>query len=157
MTVAIIAATAAILGTLTGGVATYLGNRLLQERELNREEAQQTAAARAVARLLRSEYETDSDRLLEMSSAEEYSEEIYRKRVFVSRIGQDDRKLLARRLSEAEWTAVSNAEQMIERVETELEIHRGRGEIGQFEEKTLQQARTACNAASAALASLSRG
>ena len=155
--VAIIAATAAILGTLTGGFATYLGNRLLQERQLNREEAQQTAAVRGVARLLKLEYLTDINRLLEMTAGEEYSPEIYRKRVFVSRITPEDRKLLARRLAEREWTAVANAEQWIERVETELELHHGRGTVGPFEEKTLQEAEAACKAAVGALAVLSRG
>lgn len=155
--VAVIAAVSAISGTVVGGVVTYLGNQSLQTHELSQEVARQTTAARAVARILMSDYQTDLAWLLLMTSGEQYEPASYREHVFINHIGQEDRKLLAGRLSEHEWTEISLADRDIEDVEADLEQHHGHGTIGEEGIEALQRARTACETAYDALGSLAEG
>jgi hypothetical protein len=155
--IAIIAATAAISGTIVGAVVTYVGNRQLQDRQLQQEEARQTASTRAVARLLMSEYQIDAERLEYMIGASQYELASYREHTFVSHIGQEDRKLLASHLSEQDWIDVSAASQKLEVVAADLEAHRGNGKTGTYEHETLEEARAACSTAFDALRKLSEG
>jgi hypothetical protein len=157
LVVAIIAATSAIAGTLVGAIVTYEGDQALQNRQVEREEARQTTAARAVARLLMGEYHADSGPLEEMVTLTEYNPEIYRQRLFVSHIDQEDRKLLAGRLSEQDWTDVSEASQELESVEGYMEAHRGAGKIGPLELKEVERAFADGKAAYTALSSLAAG
>jgi hypothetical protein len=152
--VACIAAVSALAGTLVGAIVTYEGNSQLQNRQVRQEEARQDTVTRAVARLLTSEYQADIGRLVFMIEAGEYDPESYRERTFVSHIGQEDRKLLAGRLTGADWNAISRASREIEAVEANLEVHHGKGEVGHYERATLEAADTACKSAVAALTPL---
>jgi hypothetical protein len=155
--VAIIAATAAISGTIVGAFVTYVGNRQLQDRELAQEEARQTTAARAIARLLMSEYRTDAEQLLYMASSGRYEWASYHQHTFVSHIGQEDRKLLAGHLSERDWLAVSAASREDEVVQADLEAHHGSGVTGPYEQDTIEKAQADCSAAFHALEPLVQG
>jgi hypothetical protein len=155
--VALIAAASAIAGAAVGGFATYETDRSLQDQQVQREEARQATAARAIARLMMSEYEDDADQLRYMIGTGEYAPEIYRARTFVSHIGQEERKLLAGRLSEREWVDLSEAAREVEIVEADVEIHRGTSAVGEEERETFKRARVACDAAAAALGPLARG
>lgn len=104
-----------------------------------------------------SEYQTDADRLVYMTDSGEYDPESYRERTFVSHIGQEDRKLLAGRLSENDWLAVSKASREIEVVQANLEVHHGSGEVGHYEHASLEDAHSACKAAFVALIPLAEG
>lgn len=157
MVVAIIAAGSALLGTAVGATVTYLGNQHLQTRAIAQEEARQTTAARAVARILMSEYKAEYVRLGGMIAEGEYEIASYRERIFVSKVGQEDRKLLAGRLTENDWVAVSNASQAIEEVEGDLENHRGAGHVDPEAQDTLTRAHSACMTAYAALTPLAEG
>jgi hypothetical protein len=140
-----------VSGTVIGAVVTYVGNERLQNHQLNREEARQATAERAVVRLLMSEYRGDAGRLTYMISGRQYDVGSYRQRAFVSRVGLEDRKLLAGRLSEKEWDALANASQAVESVEADLEQHRGHGQIDEEGEQRLQQTLSACRNAYEAL------
>ena len=155
--VAVIAAVSALAGTVVGAAVSYLGNEHLQARQVAQEEARQTTAARAVARILMGEYSADYRRLGGMLAEREYEAESYRERVFVSHVGLEDRKLLAGRLSESDWVEVSRASRAVEEVQGDLEAHRGMGRVGVEESDTLSRARSACDAAYAALAPLAGG
>lgn len=152
-----IPAAAAILGTLVGGFATYIGNQQLQNHQIAQEEARQTDSARAIARLLMNEYQTDLKRIAYMTAAGEYEPTSYSRHTFVTRIGLEDRKLLAGQLSARHWIKVSAAAQEIEVVAGDLESHRGRGAVGPYEHETLTEASTACSAAFEALRPLAEG
>ncbi len=155
--VAIIAAVSALAGTVVGAAVSYLGNEHLQERQVSQEEARQTAAARAVARILSSEYLADVVIARAMLAEHEYDPKAYRERAFVSHVGLEDRKLLAGRLTENAWMAVSGASRAVEEVEGDLEDHRGKGRVGEEEEPTLVRAGTDCQDAYEALAPLANG
>lgn len=146
-----IPAAAAILGTLVGGFATYVGNQQLQDHQIAQEEARQTASARAIARLLMNEYQIDIKHITYMRGAGEYQPASYSRHTFVTRIGLEDRKLLAGQLSARHWIKVSAAAQEIEVVAGDLEAHRGRGTVGPYELETLTEADTACSQAFEAL------
>lgn len=155
--VAIIAAASALSGTIVGAAVSYLGNQHLQGRQIAQEEARQTTAARAVARILMSEYRAEYVRLGGMLAEREYELASYRERVFVSQVGLEDRKLLAGRLTENDWVEVSAASRAIEEVEGDLEAHRGEGQVGPEEDDTLTRARGACMSAYGALTPLAEG
>ncbi|HSZ14110.1 MAG TPA: hypothetical protein VK790_08750 [Solirubrobacteraceae bacterium] len=155
--VAIIAAVSALAGTVVGAAVSYVGNQRLQEREVAQEEARQTTAARAVARILSSEYLAEYLRVRGMLAEREYDPTAYRERSFISHVGLEDRKLLAGRLTENAWMAVSGASRAVEEVEGDLEDHRGEGRVGEEEEATLARARTDCLAAYEALTPLANG
>lgn len=146
-----IAAIAAIVGTLVGGLATYAGNQQLQNRQVAREEARATTSVRAIARLLMTEYQKDIKALDLMRGIGEYEPASYHRHTFVSSIGLEDRKLLAGRLSAQHWLSVADAAQEIETVAADLEAHHGQGALGQYEQETLKEARGACAAAFGAL------
>jgi hypothetical protein len=155
--VAAIAALSAIAGTVVGGIVTYIGNERLQTHQVDQEEARQTTAARAVARILMSEYQADVGWIVIMTSGGEYEPTAYREHLFVSHIGAEDRKLLAGRLSEQDWLSVSAASRAIEDVQANLESHGGHGSIGAEERETLERARSACSSAYSALAPIAEG
>ncbi len=155
--VAVIAAVSAISGTVVGAAVSYVGNQHLQARQVAQEEARQTTAARAVARILMSEYKADDARLGGMLAEGEYDPATYRERIFVSHVGLEDRKLLAGRLTEGDWVDVSEAAQAIEEVEGELEARHGEGRIGPEEREVLERARSACTSAYTALTPLAEG
>jgi len=157
ITVAVIAAVSALVGTAVGGAISYVSNEHLQTREVAREEARQTTAARAVARILMGEYRAEYVRLGGMLAEHEYEPASYHERVFVSQLGLEDRKLLASRLTEDDWVAVAKASRGIEEVEGALEAHRGEGQIGTEEQETLARARTACSVAYDDLTPLAEG
>lgn len=152
-----IAAISALTGTAVGAFVSYEGNRQLQNRELKQEEARQTTSARAVARLLMSEYRADASALEEMISTHKYYPLAYRQRTFVSHVGQEDRKLLAGSLSEEDWVAVSEASRQIGVVAGEVEAHRGQGSLDIEEDEILEKVRSACGAAYKALTPLAEG
>lgn len=154
---AVIAASSAIAGTMVGAIVTYEGNRALQDRLTHQEEARQVTAARAVARLLRAEYHTDADLLEEMRILGEYDPESYRQRKFVSHIGQEDRKLLAGRLSARDWEDVAEASQAVEAIDGDLEAHHGRGPVGAGEMEEVDRALAVCHTAFTALEPLADG
>jgi hypothetical protein len=155
--VAIIAATSAISGTIVGAAVSYVGNQHLQARQVAQEEARQTTQARAVARILMSEYRNDFLRLGGMIAEREYEVASYRERSFMSHVGLEDRKLLAGRLTENDWLDVSAASQAIEGVEGELETHHGQGHVGPEERESLERSRAACMTAYDALIPLAEG
>jgi hypothetical protein len=155
--VATIAAVAAIAGAIVGGAVTYLGNEQLQNHQIEQEQTRQETAARAVVRLLMSEYHADGDQLVDMLGSHAYSAYSYRERTFVSHIGEEDHKLLAGNLSEQDWIKVSTASRAIEAVEADLEAHRGKGRLGIEEFEIFEQARSVCNTAYAALMPLAEG
>ena len=155
--VAAIAAVAAIAGTIVGAVVTYEGNKSLQNHQVKQEEARQETAARAVVRELISEYHTDADRLQLMLDVHEYDPTSYRERTFAGHLNEEDRKLLAGNLSERDWVDIAEAAQGIEAVETELELHHGRGKIGSTEGEELEAANSACKAAYTALTPVAEG
>jgi hypothetical protein len=155
--VALIAAAAAIAGTLVGGALSYFGNQELQTRQIEREEARQTASARAVVRLLISEYHTDADRLQLMITLREYDPVSYRERTFAGHLDEEDRKLLAGNLSEHDWVDIAEAAEAVELVETELELHHGRGKVDGAELEELETARRACKTAYTLLTPIAEG
>jgi hypothetical protein len=157
MVVAIVAAIAAIAGTLVGAFVTYEGDRQLQDRELAQEEARQTTAARAIARLLMTEYQVDAERLYYMASSGHYEPAAYREHTFVSRMDDEDRKLLAGHLSEHDWLAVSAAARENEVVQADLEAHQGTGTTGPYEHDTIEKAEADCSAAFRDLEPLAEG
>jgi hypothetical protein len=155
--VAVIAAVSALVGTAVGGAISYLSNEHLQTREVAREEARQTTAARAVARILMGEYSAEHVRLGGMLAEHEYEPASYHERIFVSQLGLEDRKLLASRLSETDWVAVAKASRGIEEVEGALEAHHGEGSIDLEERETLARVSGACSVAYDDLAPLAEG
>ncbi len=155
--VAVIAAVSALVGTAVGGAITYLSNEHLQTRQVAREEARQTTAARAVARILMGEYRAEYVRLGGMLAEHEYEPASYHERIFVSQLGLEDRKLLASRLTEDDWVAVAKASRDVEEVEGALEAHHGKGAIDPEERETLARARSACSVAYDDLAPLAEG
>jgi hypothetical protein len=154
---AVIAASSAIAGTIVGAVVSYEGNRSLQNRQVQQEEARQRTTARAIVRLLMSEYHTDADRLRQMIALREYDPASYREHTFASRLSQEDRKLLAGNLSERDWVDIAEAAQAVELVQSELELHHGRGSIGAAELEELETARTVCRTAYNALVPVAEG
>ncbi len=155
--VAVIAGLSAIGGAAVGGFATYKIDKAMQDQQVHEEEVRQTTAARAIARLMMSEYEDDADQLRYMIGTREYAPASYHARTFVSHIGQEDRKLLAGRLSEKEWQDLSEAAHEVEVVEADMEIHSGRGPVGEEERETFKRARAACDVAAEALGPLAQG
>lgn len=155
--VATIAATAAIAGTVVGALVTFKGNEQLQSRLVRQEETRQAMAARAVVRLLMSECEVAGGQLFFMKTTGEYDPTLYHAHAFVSHIGQEERRLLAGRLSERHWLAVAEASRQIEAVQADLELHRGMGKIGEVEQETLSKANSACQAVYTALTPLAEG
>lgn len=155
--VALVAAVSALVGTAVGAAITYLGDQHLQERQVAQEEARQTTAARAVARILMSEYKAQYRRLGGMIAESELEPASYHQRIFVSQVGVEDRKLLAGRLNEKDWTSVSTASQFVEDVEGDLETHHGEGHVDTEEQETLELARSACKTAYVALTPLAEG
>jgi hypothetical protein len=155
--VAAIAAIAAIAGAVVGGAVTYLGNEQLQKHQIEQEASRQATSARAVVRLLMSEYYNDGNRLLNMIHTGAYNPYSYRERAFVSQIGEEDRKLLAGNLSERDWVEVSEASQAIEAVQADVEAHRGRGRLGAEEREVFELTRSLCNTAYTALAPIAEG
>lgn len=157
MKVALIAAASALAGTLVGGGVTYLSNERLENRQVAQEEARQTTASRAVARVLMVEYETEIDWLEQTVEEKAYIVSTYHERIFVSKVGLDDRKLLAGHLSEGDWAAVSKAEYYVEAVEGALQAHHGAGGFSSEEREVLERATTACNEAKQDLTPLADG
>ncbi|HXB63919.1 MAG TPA: hypothetical protein VNV42_03475 [Solirubrobacteraceae bacterium] len=155
--VAVIAAVSALAGAAVGGAITYLSNEHLQTREVAREEARQTTAARAVARILMGEYRAEYVRMGGMLAEGEYEPASYHERVFVSQVGLEDRKLLASRLTEDDWVAVSKASRGVEEVQGALEARHGEGAIDSEERETLARARGACSVAYNDLTPLAEG
>jgi hypothetical protein len=157
VTVAIIAAIAALAGSLIGGGITYLTSRSVQNKQIEQEEARERVAAEAVVRLLISEYHIDADRLQQMIALREYDLSSFREHTFVSRVGQEERKLLAGNLPEKDWSDVAAAASAIETVESELEAHHGRGQIGTAEVEELETASSMCETAYKALIPIAQG
>jgi hypothetical protein len=157
VTVAIIAAVAALAGSLIGGGITYLTDKSVQNKQIEQEETRERIAAEAVVRLLISEYRTDADRLQQMITLREYDLASLREHTFVSRVGQEERKLLAGNLPEKDWSDVAEAEAAIETVESELETHHGRGQIGTAEAEELETANSVCKTAYKALTPVAEG
>jgi hypothetical protein len=154
LAVAFITGAAGFGGALAGGYITYKSNEKVQDRQVGQEAARRADSARAVARLLMSEYHKDADRLEELAAEGMYIPALYRQRTFVSRIGLEDRKLLAGQLSEQVWIDVAGAASAIEEVEADFEAHDGKGLIGAEELETLKAARAACDKAYKALTPL---
>lgn len=157
VTVAIIAAVAALAGSLIGGGITYLTDKSVQNKQIQQEEGRERIAAEAVVRLLISEYHTDGDRLQQMIALHEYDLASFREHTFVSRVGQEERKLLAGNLPETDWSDVAEATEAIETVENELETHHGRGQIGRAEAAELEAASSVCETAYKALTPVAEG
>jgi hypothetical protein len=155
--VAVIAATSALAGTLVGAIVSYEGNQQLQDRQVHREESHETTAARAIARVLMSEFIADERSLTYMTDADEYDSHSYDQHKFVSKVSEDDRKLLAGRLPESSWTALSKGDRAVQAVEAALEEHHGRGLVDADERTTLKQAEADCRQAVAALTPLAEG
>jgi hypothetical protein len=152
-----IAALSALTGTAVGAFVTYEGDRQLQNRELKQEEARQTTSARAVARLLSSEYQADVNALEYMITNNKYDPLAFRDRTFVSKVGQEDRKMLAGSVTERAWVAVSEASRQVQVVAGELEAHRGEGSISAEAGEILESVRAACVSAYDALTPLAEG
>jgi hypothetical protein len=157
VTVAIIAAVAALAGSLIGGGITYLTDQSVQNKQIEQEEGRERVAAEAVVRLLISEYHTDADRLQQMIALREYDLASFREHTFVSRVGQEERKLLAGNLPEKDWSDVAEAADAIETIESELEAHDGRGRIGTAEAEELEAASSVCETAYKALTPVAEG
>lgn len=157
VTVAIIAAIAALAGSLIGGGITYLTEKSVQNRQIEQEERRERIAAEAVVRLLIAEYHTDADRLQQMIALREYDSASFREHTFVSRVGQEERKLLAGKLPEKDWSDVAEAADAIETVESELEAHHGRGQIRKAEAEELEAASSVCETAYKALTPVAEG
>jgi hypothetical protein len=157
VTVAIIAAVAALTGSLIGGGMTYLTDKSVQNKQIEQEERRERIAAEAVVRLLISEYHIDADRLQQMIALHEYDLASFREHTFVSRVGQEERKLLAGNLPEKDWSDVAEAANAIETVESELEAHHGRGQIETAEAEELETASSVCKTAYKALTSVAEG
>jgi hypothetical protein len=155
--VAIIAAIAALAGSLIGGGITYLNDKSVQNKQIEQEERRESIAAEAVVRLLISEYHTDADRLQQMIALREYDLASFREHTFVTRVGQEERKLLAGNLPEKDWSDVAEAADAIETVENELEAHHGRGHIGTAEAEELEAASSVCETAYRALTPVAEG
>lgn len=157
MKVAIIAAVSAIVGTLAGGLITYETNKALQDKQIKQEEKRQQTTAKAIVRLLISEYHTDADRLRQMITLHEYDRASYSQHKFVSHIGQEERQLLAGNLPESDWSDIADASEAIETVESELEAHHGKGPIGPTEVEELEAANSECETAYKALVPFAEG
>jgi hypothetical protein len=155
--VAAIAASSAVAGTLAGSLVTYAGNKALQNRQVEQEATRQQAAARAVVRLLMSEYRKDGKQLEDMTGAGAYDTYSFNERTFVSKIGQEDRKLLAGNLSEKEWTAVSEAANALEAVAANVEVHRGKGRLGSVEVGIFDGTEKLCEQAYSAVTPFAEG
>lgn len=157
MTVAIIAAVAALAGSLVGGGITYLTDKSVQDKQIEQEERRERVAAEAVVRLLVSEYHNDADRLQQMITLREYDLASLHEHTFISRVGQEERKLLAGNLPEKDWSDVAEAADAIETVESELEAHHGGGRIGTAEAEELEAASSVCEAAYKVLVPVAEG
>ena len=155
--VPMITAAAAIIGAIVGGAVTYLGNEQLQNHQVEQEQVRQQTAARAVVRLLMSEYRTDGDQLLDMLGSHRYGMYSYRERTFVNHIDEEDRKLMAGDLTEQDWVQVSEASRAIEAVQADVEAHRGKGKVGVEEREVFELTRSLCNTAYTELAPIAEG
>jgi hypothetical protein len=105
--IAIIAATAAVVGAVVGGAATYLGNQAILSKQIDREERQQRNAARGVARLY-AEQVVSAEEILENVSAQNRWPGLNDLSYF-ELPGLDDRRLIQSRLSLRSAAAVSGA------------------------------------------------
>ena len=155
--VAAIAASSAVAGTLAGSLVTYVGNKALQNRQVEQEAERQQAAARAVVRLLMNEYQKDGRQLEDMTGAHAYDTYSFNERTFISKIGQEDRKLLAGNLSEKEWAAVSEAANALEAVAADVEGHRGKGRLGRLEVEIFDETERLCERAYTAVTPFAEG
>src|ERR1700683_3617906 len=86
VTVAIIAAVAALTGSLIGGGITYFTDKSVQKKKNGEGERRERIAAEALVRLLISEYHIDADRLQQMIALREYDLASFREHTFVSRV-----------------------------------------------------------------------
>lgn len=161
--VATIAAVAAIAGTIVGAAVTYVGNRQLQDRQLRQEEARESVPLRASARLLQLEYRVDFDelksifeRVTYMAASGEFGQ-ISHEGTLVSRISEEDRKLLAGRLSLPAWQAVVQAEISLANVERILRRAHSKGAAIAPQREQLKLAYQACDNAYEALMPLVEG
>jgi hypothetical protein len=96
-----IAALAALLGTAVGGVATYCGNRELEEDRAR-------DAARAAARVYEAEFKVAEDRMVELIRTERYNP---KEDAPSLRLSLEDKKLIAQHVvSRSQLLAVTTAD-----------------------------------------------
>ena len=99
LTIAVIAAVSAVVGAAVGGVASYLGNRALQN-------SQSEATAKGIARVLEAEFVDDEQRL---------TLSLQQRRILMPNststiaLSVDNEELLASNLSARSWEDVSTA------------------------------------------------
>jgi hypothetical protein len=120
--VAIIAAGAAILGTLGGGVATYLGNASVTERQLRAERAARRFAAVGVARVMAEDFVTSAALLESMVDQHRFFRS--RNRVRTSP-AVADKELMAAHLPTTQWRDVGFADTGLVFAERLILQHRG--------------------------------
>jgi hypothetical protein len=73
--IAYIAALFGVIGTLCGSAVTYLGNRTLQNQQINQQNAVEATATRAAARIAVFRYQTYENLVNEMLSQRQYYEQ----------------------------------------------------------------------------------
>ena len=99
LTIAVIAAVSAVVGAAVGGVASYLGNRALQN-------SQSEATAKGIARVLEAEFVDDEQRL---------TLSLQQRRILMPNststiaLSVDNEELLASNLSARSWADISTA------------------------------------------------
>jgi hypothetical protein len=123
--VATIAAVAAIVGTVVGGVVTYVGNQAIFGQQLSREERQQKIAGRGVARVY-AEQVNSAEKVLKY----DYANHRWPGRNqlgFFELPALEDRRLIQSRLSLRAATAVSEADEAMRAVTSIVDIEPERG------------------------------
>ncbi len=121
--VAVIAAIAAILGSVAGGTASYLGNKAILGKQVEREERQQKVAARGVARVY-AEQVVSARRVLRFA----LSTDRWPQRNDLSYFDLpdlEDRRLVQSRLSVMSAEAVSDADGVLRAVASVVVVEPG--------------------------------
>jgi hypothetical protein len=123
VSVAVIAACAAIGGALAGGVASYLGDRAIVNKQINREERQQKIAALGVARVYAEQVGGAAEVLKDDSAEDRWPGQ--NDLSYFDLPALEDRRLVQARLPAKSATRVSEADQVMRAVGTIIDVEPG--------------------------------
>ena len=124
LSVALIAACAAIGGALAGGAASYLGDRAIVNKQVNREERQQKIAAVGVARVYAEQVVGAAEVLKHGSQENRWPGQ--NDLGYFDLPALEDRRLVQSRLSARSAATVSEADQAMRAVATIIDVEPGR-------------------------------
>ncbi len=123
VSVALIAACAAIGGALAGGAASYLGDQAIANKQVNREERQQKIAALGVARVYAEQVGGAADVLKDGSTEHRWPGQ--NDLSYFDLPALEDRRLVQARLSAKAAGRVSEADQVMRAVGTIIDVEPG--------------------------------